>query len=77
MFLAIIMMSLTFYISNVRSIDANLSVSPATVNSNSTFQINITFDESLGKGGVISIVVPDQDMSAYPLSSLNRPLSFQ
>ena len=62
------------------ALDAMLTVVPNTVNTQSTLEMMISFDESLGKGGLISVLVPSGDNliteAGYTANSLNHPLKF-
>ena len=56
-----------------------MNVSPTTVNQVSDFELMISFDESIGKGGSISIIIPDpsnQINDVFSESPLNKPLQF-
>ena len=60
-------------------LEAILTVSPTTVNQLSDFELMISFDESIGKGGSISIIIPDpsdQISEDFSESTLNKPLEF-
>jgi hypothetical protein len=60
-------------------LEAILSVSPAVVNSISDFQLMISFDESIGKGGIITVIIPDpsdQISEDFSENSLNKALEF-
>ena len=46
-------------LATANALEAMLSVSPDTVSTASTLEMMISFDESLGKGGLISVIVPD------------------
>ena len=60
----------------VQGLDAVLSVSPDTVNAISTLRMQITFDESIGKGGMLSVMILEPNHEDQELNALNRPLSF-
>jgi hypothetical protein len=46
-------------LATANALEAMLSVSPDTVSKVSSLRMMISFDESLGKGGLISLIVPD------------------
>ena len=48
-----------FLLATASALDAMISVSPDTVSTEASLEMMISFDESLGKGGLISIFVPD------------------
>ena len=61
------------------ALQAVTNVSPDTVSSISTFSIDIYFDETVGNGGMISIIVPDRSATIaedFTESSLNKDLEF-
>jgi len=58
----------------VSSLEAEVLVDPDTVGADSSLVIQVMFDESLGRGGVISVEIPDDNL---PSSSLNRGLTFR
>ena len=55
----------------LHALEAAISVEPSTINAVSTLTLMVVFDETLGKGGKLTIQVPD-----YSSSTDNTPLSF-
>lgn len=58
----------------VHSLEAEVSVDPDTVGADSSFIIQVMFDESLGRGGIVSVQIPDDNLTS---STLNRGLTFR
>ena len=59
-----------------QGLEAVLSVSPDTVNAVSTLRMQIMFDETIGKGGMVSVMLPESISLDQQLSIANRALSF-
>ena len=55
----------------LHALEAAISVEPSTINAVSTLTLMVVFDETLGKGGKLTIQAPDNSSSTD-----NAPLSF-
>jgi hypothetical protein len=68
-------------LTTTNALDAMLSVSPDTVSSPSTLSMMVSFDESIGKGGLLSVIVPDGALrianSGFTANSNNKALQFK
>jgi hypothetical protein len=70
---------LSLLFSGGKTLEAVLNVSPNTISSISTFEMMISFDESMGKGGLITVILPDSSTTIsedFSESSLNEDLQF-
>lgn len=58
------------------ALEAVFSVTPDTVGSISSLDMQIMFDESLGRGGIISVQVPEDGIADSARSTLNAGVTF-
>ena len=56
------------------ALEAVIKVSPDTVSVISTMELTVTLGESLGRGGSMTVELPDT--TGLQVSALNKPLSF-
>ena len=68
---AILLQLFVLLLEPLHALEAAISVEPSTINAVSTLTLMVVFDETLGKGGKLTIQVPD-----YSSSTDNAPLSF-
>ena len=61
-------------IAMVSALDAVITVMPDTVGMISTMELTVTLGESLGRGGSITVELPEAP--ELQVSDLNKPLSF-